>query len=1190
MTKYAPYVKWNQPVDPGDIRAAAASIGGGSGTSENADTVDGYHASLEPTALYLLPLDENAELPNSVIPGYDAQYVVMAASSNLDNERVLTAGTGISITDGGAGLAVTITPSFSATAPGTITPDATAAAGSSSYPVRLDHTHGITCAAPGANSVYLSDSSEGSATSFARSDHKHNLYEGIAPTWTGKHTWQLATEQVRIGYDASNYASFTVDSTGKLLLTTTTNSSSGNLELQPVGDLIVDPGGNDLLPDTAYDINIGALQKKFLTLHVAELWVESLVAQDTIATIGGRILVAPTTTLTRDMAPSDTTIYVTHNQMTSGDIGYLEAQGKVEFIVITSSAAASAELLSNGGFETAGTGGTDVWGSWTESAGTGSLANETSVKRTGSDAAKMTAGSSANTSIYQAVSVTAGRRYKLSFWYADNNYSAARYKVYDSASGTDIIPIKALNVTGTTYEYHEAYFVAPTGATFVRIYLYCPADNTRIAYFDDVSLAAAEYSYTCTRNEDGTGANQWHAGDAIVNTGQADNGWLDLYSFWSMQARPCSYIFNYDNSAGTYSDNYAQEKRWTLFPSNPALNDCIYFGGEAATWDSLFFYIGTAGVYTATLTWEYYKTSWTAFTPTVNDGFATTGTKRVTWGTLASWATVSVNNVTGYWVRCRLSAFTSMGTKPVQNGRRVAIEKGQVGPTIVGNIRASTTWNDWNEGWAIGNLAGLYGYSSDTYGAAFGKYANDQTWLAVDATNGFRIMKRASDTDTQIAQWATDGTITVGQTSSGQGNVQITAAKLVMRTDTTEKIRLETDGDVFIGTNISGTIDGYFQNRALCIFTNAQTYNDESVGAGDVLLGTNISGKGNMLWDYSEGQLLFRGGTTTQVYIDTDGTLMAGGGYVALNSGGMQLIGITDRIPGSTIEFNWNGLDNSTLGAIWAQNTLDSYPTVYIAANPYNEFSNGSIIITASYDINNAASLAVGASSSGGNVVRMSGYNFTGLDLYGSLLIDRSSTLTTATIDIRADAITHGMTSVAASTNTFADLRHIESTGGGLLLRGFHDSDGAYSIGASIQGFSKRTADTTKGSSSVGLVDLYGGQIYGTSYGNVTGNGNILTVRCRRDVADKTLLIVDEDGDLHVDGSTSLTPFDDHNDALAVADLYRGLRGDWERTLAYNRNALVRMGVLSDGGMLSYKNLMALMMGAIGQLYERTGG
>jgi len=123
---------------------------------------------------------------------------------------------------------------------------------------------------------------------------------------------------------------------------TLTNSpiyiTDGNLMAAPTGDVIFDPTGNDILPNTGYDLNIGSLSKKYLTLHAAELWVETLVAQNTIATIGGRILVGPTTVLTSDLTTVATTIYVKHNEMASGDRVYMEANGAIEFMSIDSAA------------------------------------------------------------------------------------------------------------------------------------------------------------------------------------------------------------------------------------------------------------------------------------------------------------------------------------------------------------------------------------------------------------------------------------------------------------------------------------------------------------------------------------------------------------------------------------------------------------------------------------------------------------------------------------------------------------------------------------------------------------------------------------------------------------------------------------------------------------------------------------
>jgi hypothetical protein len=80
------------------------------------------------------------------------------------------------------------------------------------------------------------------------------------------------------------------------------------------------------------------LQKKYLTLHAAELWVETLVAQNTIATIGGRVLVAPTNILTQDLPAAATTLTVKYNNFANGDRIYMEANGSVEFMAVTSAA------------------------------------------------------------------------------------------------------------------------------------------------------------------------------------------------------------------------------------------------------------------------------------------------------------------------------------------------------------------------------------------------------------------------------------------------------------------------------------------------------------------------------------------------------------------------------------------------------------------------------------------------------------------------------------------------------------------------------------------------------------------------------------------------------------------------------------------------------------------------------------
>jgi hypothetical protein len=141
------------------------------------------------------------------------------------------------------------------------------------------------------------------------------------------------SEQLRLAYDTgtSHRHSLTVDSGGTL-----TSYTSNNWVWSVTGGTIY--------PVSNYTHNLGTLDKKFLTFHAAELWVETLVAQNTIATIGGRILVAPTTPLSVDLGDGagDTTITVKYNNLNNGDRIYLESNGKVEWMAVTSSAGGGA--------------------------------------------------------------------------------------------------------------------------------------------------------------------------------------------------------------------------------------------------------------------------------------------------------------------------------------------------------------------------------------------------------------------------------------------------------------------------------------------------------------------------------------------------------------------------------------------------------------------------------------------------------------------------------------------------------------------------------------------------------------------------------------------------------------------------------------------------------------------------------
>lgn len=106
------------------------------------------------------------------------------------------------------------------------------------------------------------------------------------------HVQDSAGTQARIAYDTTYYADLFVD-------------GGGNLKLAPTGMLVINAGGEAVVPNLNYSSSIGLPSRKWLTLHVAELQAEILVAREKVVTIGGRFMVAAGGVLISD-CPSTT--------------------------------------------------------------------------------------------------------------------------------------------------------------------------------------------------------------------------------------------------------------------------------------------------------------------------------------------------------------------------------------------------------------------------------------------------------------------------------------------------------------------------------------------------------------------------------------------------------------------------------------------------------------------------------------------------------------------------------------------------------------------------------------------------------------------------------------------------------------------------------------------------------------------
>jgi len=160
-------------------------------------------------------------------------------------------------------------------------------------------------------------------------------------------------------------------------------------------------------------------------------------------------------------------------------------------VMTAKSNGALTELVVNGGFETAGAGGADVFGTWTESAGNGAIAAETGAGnfRGGSKSAKLTTGADTAVSINQDITVIVGYTYTLSYWVkGDGTVNKSAYAIYDNSNSENIVAKTAIAAATASFQNIVVSFTAPTGCTSVKITLHGAATEGAICYLDDVSV------------------------------------------------------------------------------------------------------------------------------------------------------------------------------------------------------------------------------------------------------------------------------------------------------------------------------------------------------------------------------------------------------------------------------------------------------------------------------------------------------------------------------------------------------------------------------------------------------------------------------------------------------------------------------------------------------------------------------
>ena len=180
---------------------------------------------------------------------------------------------------------------------------------------------------------------------------------------------------------------------------------------------------------------------------------------------------------------------------------------------------------------------------------------------------------------------------------------------------------------------------------------------------------------------------------------------------------------------------------------------------------------------------------------------------------------------------------------------------------------------------------------------------------------------------------------------------------------------------------------------------------------------------------------------------------------------------------------------------------------------------------------------------------------------------------------LKSSDVAHGITTIT-ETDTYAFAKKQSPTAGGLLLAGV----GETTNGLTLDGYIV-TENATRSIGALAPVLIRGAVKSGTDLADLAADKNLVVFQNGVDAA-QAVVIIDTDGDIHVDGAATLTVYDDYDD-IALLTTYRNMTRRFGEIVAENRDALIKHKIVSEGGFVSYKGLTALIIDGLRQTNER---
>jgi hypothetical protein len=297
-----------------------------------------------------------------------------------------------------------------------------------------------------------------------------------------------------------------------------------------VGDNVtLQPKGGALLPGIPYGFNIGSPFYPIGTLWAGELIAETISAQETIATVGGSIIVAPTTSLIEAITSTQTTIKTKHNNLVNGSHVLLKRDFRFEAIDITSAPTPINKCSNNCD--------ADSTTNWSQAGG--GLTLDRNIRYQGDASILWTPTTGSTRSIWHTSTgdTAASTQYTMSFYLRRSDGAAivptATDYVLICGDGT---VLQQMTATDATNGWYRLSATCTTGVSETDLFGVTGLPNTVNINIDAAQIETGSTltpwlkfssSYTVTRNVDGGGGNAWDAETPLVDT---SNSFLDLYS------------------------------------------------------------------------------------------------------------------------------------------------------------------------------------------------------------------------------------------------------------------------------------------------------------------------------------------------------------------------------------------------------------------------------------------------------------------------------------------------------------------------------------------------------------------------------------------------------------------------------------------------------------------------------------